>query len=62
MLPTEISRQALTLPPEERLELARKLIESVATTETVAQAVEEGAQRIDDLATGRVVGLTRCFG
>lgn len=58
MLPSEISRQALTLPPEERLELARRLVESVATPESVIEAVEEGAQRIDGLASGRVTGLT----
>jgi len=58
MIPSELSRSALCLSPEERLELARQLVESVVTTEKVVEAVEEGAQRIEDVAHGRVLGLT----
>ena len=58
MTPAEISRSALDLSPEERLELARRLVESVVTPEQVAEAVEEGVQRIADIAQGKAQGLT----
>jgi len=58
MIPAELSRSALDLAPEERLELARRLVESVVTPEQVAEAVEEGVQRIADIAHGKVKGLT----
>ena len=58
MLTTEISRTALDLPPEDRLELARRLVESVVQPATLTEAVNEGIRRIEDVATGRVQGLT----
>ena len=58
MIPAELSRSALDLSPEERLELARRVVESVVTPEQVAGAVEEGVQRVDDIAHGKTQGLT----
>jgi putative addiction module component (TIGR02574 family) len=58
MLSTELSRTVLGLPPEDRLELARQLVESVVEPATLTEAVKEGIQRIEDVATGRVAGLT----
>ena len=58
MLNTEISRTALGLPPEDRLELARLLVESVVEPEPLTNAVKEGIRRIEDVATGKVAGLT----
>jgi putative addiction module component (TIGR02574 family) len=58
MLSTELSRTVLGLPPEDRLELARQLVESVVEPATLTEAVKEGIQRIEDVATGRVSGLT----
>jgi len=49
---------ALELPPEERLELARRLVESVVAPVPLNEAVTEGIRRIEDVATGRVNGLT----
>jgi hypothetical protein len=46
------------LPPEERLELARRLVESVVALEPLNEAVLEGIRRIEDIATGRTRGLT----
>jgi len=46
------------LPPEERLDLARRLVESVVVPASLDQAITEGIRRIEDLATGRVKGLT----
>ncbi len=49
---------ALELPPEERLELARRLVESVVAPVPLNEAVTEGIWRIEDIATSRVNGLT----
>jgi putative addiction module component (TIGR02574 family) len=54
----ELARIALDLPPEERLELARRLVESVVAPDPLNEALEEGIRRIEDLASGRVKGLT----
>jgi len=54
----EISSAALELPPEERLELARRLVESVVEPASLKEAVAEGIRRIEDIATGRVQGLS----
>jgi uncharacterized tellurite resistance protein B-like protein len=58
MVATDVSRLALELPPEERLELARRLVESVVAPATLNEAIAEGIRRIEDIATGRVEGLT----
>jgi len=58
MVTAELSRLAVELPPEERLELARQLVESVVAPEALNQAVTEGIRRIEDIATGRVKGMT----
>jgi putative addiction module component (TIGR02574 family) len=46
------------LPPDERLELARRLVESVVAPEPLNEEILEGIRRIEDIATGRVAGLT----
>jgi hypothetical protein len=58
MLSSDLSRIALELPPEDRLELARRLVESVVVPLPLNEAVKEGIPRIEDVATGRVDGLT----
>ena len=58
MSATELSRVAFELPPDERLELARRLVESVVAPAPLNQAVAEGIRRIEDVAAGRVKGLT----
>jgi putative addiction module component (TIGR02574 family) len=54
----ELARIALELPPEERIELARRLVESVVAPDSLSDAITEGIRRIEELATGRVKGLT----
>ena len=46
------------MPVEDRLELARRLVESVVEPAAITDAVKEGIRRIEDVATGRVAGLT----
>jgi hypothetical protein len=58
MLTAELSRTALELPTEDRLELARRLVESVVVPAPLNAAVNEGIRRIEDAATGRVSGMT----
>lgn len=58
MVSTELSKLAFELPPEERLELARRLVESVVAPDSLNEAIQEGIRRIEDVATGRVKGLT----
>jgi len=58
MLSSDLSRVALELPPEDRLELARLLVESVVVPLPLNEAVTEGIRRIEEIATGRVDGLT----
>ena len=58
MTSTELARTALELPPAERLELARRLVESVVEPAAVSEAVDQGIRRIEDVVTGRVAGLT----
>ncbi len=58
MLTAELSRTALKLSPAERLELARQLVENVAQSQPSLKALNEGVRRIEDVATGKVAGLT----
>ena len=54
----DLAQIALQLPPEERLDLARRLIESVVAPDSLNEAIADGIRRIEDLASGRVKGLT----
>jgi hypothetical protein len=58
MSSADLAQIALELPPEERLDLARRLVESVVAPASLNEAITEGIRRIEDLATGRVRGLT----
>ena len=58
MLTTELSRTALELPAADRLELARRLVESVVDPVPLTAAVSGGIRRIEDIAAGRVIALT----
>ena len=54
----ELSKAAFELSAEERLDLARRLVESVVAPESLNDAIAQGVQRIEDIASGRVKGLT----
>lgn len=58
MSSADLSRAALELPADERLELARQLVESVVAPAALNEAVADGIRRIEDIASGRVQGLT----
>ena len=46
MSAAELSTAALELPADERLELARRLVESVITPASLNEAVADGIRRI----------------
>ncbi len=58
MTTTDLSKAAFDLPADERLELARRLVESVIAPATLNEAMTEGIRRIEDVVTGKVKGLT----
>jgi putative addiction module component (TIGR02574 family) len=58
MLTAELSRTALALPVEDRLELARRILESVAAPAPLTDAATEGIRRIEEIASGKIPGLT----
>ena len=58
MVPADLAKSVLDLPAEDRLELARRLVESVVTPAALNEAVAEGIRRIEDVGTGRTAGLT----
>ena len=58
MVPPELTQSVLELPVEDRLELARRLVESVVSPAALTEAVAAGIRRIEDVAAGRTAGLT----
>ena len=58
MIPNQITESVLALPEEDRLELARRIVESVATERRVGDLVEEGVRRIEQVVTGQARGLS----
>ena len=58
MISDDVSRAVLELSLEDRLELARRLVESVILPAPLNDAVAEGIRRIEDVAARRVTPLT----
>ena len=58
MVSTDVAKIALVLPPEDRLDLARRLVESVVAPDSLSEAISAGIRRVEDVATGKVKGLT----
>jgi hypothetical protein len=58
MIPNQITESVLALPEGDRLELARRIVESVASERRVSQLVSEGVRRIEEVVTGKVRGLS----
>ncbi len=58
MIPTEVAQTALALPEAERLELARRLVESVAVEGEADALAVEGVRRIEEVVCGKVIPLT----
>jgi len=58
MIPSQITESVLALPENDRLELARRIVESVASDRRVCELVAEGVRRIEDVVTGTTRGLS----
>jgi hypothetical protein len=58
MTHTDLSSSVLSLTEADRIALARALVESVALDREAVRSIEDGVRRIDEVASGRVVGLT----
>lgn len=48
----------MALPEEERLELARRIVESVETDRAIAERVAQAVPGIEDIITGKLTGLS----
>ena len=58
MVTADLTRTVLELPVEDRLELARRLVESVVFPAPLHEAVADGIRRIEEVAAGRTAGWT----
>ena len=54
----EIAEAVMAMPEKERLELARRIVESIEAERSVTERVAEAVHGIEDIATGKVTGLT----
>jgi len=54
----EISEAVMSMPEEERLDLARRIVASIELEPAVSARVSEAMRGIEDMVTGKVVGLT----
>jgi putative addiction module component (TIGR02574 family) len=58
MIPNQLTESVLALPESDRLELARRIVDSVAAEQRVSQLVAEGGRRVEDVVAGRIRGLS----
>lgn len=58
MISSQITESVLALPEDDRLELARRIVESIATERNVGELVAEGVRRIERVVSGQVRGLS----
>lgn len=58
MIPNQLTESVLALPEEERLELARRIVESVTADRRVGELVADGVRRIEDVVSGKTSGLS----
>jgi hypothetical protein len=58
MVPDQINEAVFALPESDRLELARRIVESVATERRVGELVADGVRRMEEVVTGKVRGLS----
>lgn len=54
----EIAEAVMALPEKERLDLARQIVASIESEHKVSARVAEAVRGIEDVVTGKVVGLT----
>jgi len=55
---SQITDEALALPEEDKLALARKIVASIADPGESTITLEDGVRRLEDVFSGKVVPLT----
>ncbi len=54
----EITAAVMELSPQDRLELARRIVDSVVADEAASDKIAEAVRGIEDILTGKVRGLS----
>jgi hypothetical protein len=57
MSSTQLAETVMALPETERLDLARRIVESLTENPGSTQQIVEGVRRIEEVVTGVVQGL-----
>jgi hypothetical protein len=57
MIPSQITESVLALPEGDRLELARRIVESIAAEHSADQLIADGVKRIEQVVMGEVRAL-----
>ena len=58
MTASQLTQSVLALPETERLELVRRIVESIATDKQQAALLAEGVNRLEAVVSGKINGLT----
>jgi hypothetical protein len=53
----EIAKAVMELPENERLELARQIVATIAAERESSKTISEAVKGIEDIVTGRLAGL-----
>lgn len=59
MISSNLSQAVFALSERDRLELARLIVESIASDAKISESIDEGVSRIEDIVSGKVVGHTK---
>jgi len=54
----EIAEAVMELPEKERLELARRIVASIAAEREISGEIAEAVRGIEDVVTGKIRGLS----
>ncbi|SDR66934.1 hypothetical protein [Opitutus sp. GAS368] len=58
MTSSQLTKSVLALPEPERLELARRIVASIATEKQQAALLAAGVKRLEAVVSGQINGLT----
>ena len=53
----EITDAVMELPETERLELARRIVATIAAEREISKKISDAVQGIEDIVTGKLTGL-----
>ena len=53
----EIADAVMELPETERLELARRIVATIAAEREISKKISDAVQGIEDIVTGKLTGL-----